>query len=303
MIGFLDEQDLTVLLEAMNKTKPEEEAKQLTAFIEMIRRQDKGVLINQYLALPEEVNTFEIEQLPVKKMMDLLQELFEEVLDCHCYYHQQDRKGLVGGGADPKIIDKVSEELRDIRVSGDYDFLSGFSRKIFYIQGINNGIAAAGRVSADSNQHVVKSLQRVNSHILRPLWWGTNVSNFTHSLVKLDRDVVHGIVAGYFAVLNGIKSILNFISGTNYFNVSSKHSDSEDYNDTALDYAAAINELEPLNAEQVKENDCHSDVVVRLEEFVAKRPSRPGFFKDVGEQLLDDKEIEDLSVDTVVKPR
>ncbi len=295
VIGFLDEQDLAVLLEAMNKTKPDEDAKQLTAFIDMIRRQDKSTLIDQYLALPEEANTFEIEQLPVKRMMELLQELFEEVLDCHCYYHQQDRKGLVRRGANPKIIDKVSEELRDIRVAGDYGFLSAFSRKVFYIQGINNGIAAAGQISADSNQHIVKSLQRVNSHILRPLWWGTNVSNFSHSLIKIGRYMVQGIVAGYFAVLNGIKSMLNFISGTNYFTISSKHSDSEDYNDTAFDYAAVINELEPLNAEQVKERDCHSDVVVNLEEFVAKRPSRSGFFRDVGEHLLDDQEVDDLS--------
>lgn len=295
VIGFLDEQEIAVLFEAMNKTKPEEDAKQFAGFIDMIRRQDKNVLINQYLTLPEEGKTLDVDQLPMKKMMELLQDLFEEVLDCHCYYHQQDRKGLEGRGTEPKIINKLSDELRDIRVTSDHSFLSGFSRKIFYIQGINNGIAASGQISADSNQHIVKALQRVNSHILRPLWWSTNVSSVSHGFVKFCRNVVDALVAGYFAVLNGIKSVLNFVSGTNYFNVSSKHSDSEDYNETAFDYAAAINELEPLNAEQVKETSCHSDVVINLEEFVAKRPSRPGFFRDVGESLPVETEVDNLS--------
>ncbi|CEG58446.1 DEAD/DEAH box helicase family protein [Legionella fallonii] len=297
VIGFLDEQDITVLFEAMNKAKPAEEAKQLLAFIDVIRRQDKEALINQFLVLPEDVKTDALEKLPARKMMEQIKDLFEEVLDCHCYYHQQDRKGLEGRDTDPKLINRVSEELRDIRIGSDYNFFSGFSRKIFYIQGIKNGMAAAGQVNADSNQHIVKALQRVNSHILRPLWWGTNVSNFTYSFIKFCRDVVDGIVAGYFAVLNGVKATLNFISGTNYFNVSSKNLDSEDYNNTAFDYAAAINELEPLNAEQVKEHDCHSDVVIELEQFVTKRPSRPGFFKDVAEVIPVETEenVEELS--------
>lgn len=294
VLGFLNEQDLTVLFEAMNKPNPVEEAKQFMSFIKVIRKQDKEALINQFLVLPEEVENFDIEQSPAKKMIEHMQELFEEVLDCHCYYHQQDRKGLEGRGTDPKIIARVSEELRDIRVGSDHTFFSGFSRKIFYIQGINNGVTTAGQISADSNQHIVKMLQRVNSHILRPLWWSTNVSNISYSLIKIGHNVVQKIVAGYFTVLNGLKSAFNKISGSTYFNISKKHPDSEDYNNTAFEYATVINELKPLNAEQVKKKDCRRDVVIKLEEFVAKQPPRPGFFRDVGECLAYDTKVEEL---------
>ena len=278
VLGFLNEQDLTVLFEAMDNPHPAEEAKQLLEFIHLIRVQDQEALTQKFISLPEGVNGLSLDVLPAKKMLDNIKDLIEEVLDCHCHYHQQDRKGLQYGNVSPKLISKVSPELKDIRIASDYSFFSGFSRKIFYIQGINEGVEAAGQISADSNKHVVAILQRVKSHILRPLWWSTNVSNFSHGFVKHSRDVVDGIISGYYGALNGVKSALNWICGRNVFTVSAKNSESEDFNNTAFDFALEINELEAMTPAQVEKTDCRMDVVKNLEEFIAQRPSRAGFF-------------------------
>ena len=125
---------------------------------------------------------------------------------------------------------------------------------------------------------MAKTLERVKSHILRPLWWSTNVSQLSHAFIKGCRDVVHGVVAGWFAMVNGFKSALNWITGSTYFTISVKHADSEDFNDTAFDFAAKVNELTPLDAKQVKEKECSIDVVTDVEHFVATRPARKGFF-------------------------
>ena len=283
MIGFLNEQDLIVLFEAMDRPDPASEAKQLIQFMSLVRAQDKEGLKQEFMSLPADLINFDIDKLPAKKVIENIKDLILEVLDCHCYYNQQDRKGTMGRGTEPKIINKISPELRDIRISASYGFFDNFSRKIFYIQGIRNGLKAGGEINADSNEHIVKLLQRVKMHILRPLWWGTNVSNFSHWVIKSCRDMVNAIVAAYYGIVNIFKSVLNWIIRREYFNVSPKHADSEDYNNTAFDFAREVNDLDPLDAEEVKKKECKNDVVEDLEDFVAKRPARPGFFPGVNE--------------------
>lgn len=282
-IGFLDEEDLTVLFASLNRPVPSVHAMQLREFIDIIRYQDKTALIQQFLTLSESEEGLDVQQLPIKSILDDISDLVQEILDCHCYYNQHDRKGIQYRNIAPRILDRVSPKLKEIRVSASPSFFSGFSRKIFYIQGINNGIEAAGQINADSNRHIIKELERVNSHILRPLWWGTNVSDFYHSFIKTCRNLFHLCVAGYFYILNELKSMCNDITESEYFNISSKHPDSEDYSDTAFAFAREINKLEPLSKGQVQEKDCELDVVIQLEEFVTKCQSRPGFFRDVSE--------------------
>ncbi len=290
IIGYLDVNDLTVLFKAMNKPAPAAEAKEFLKFIKVIKRRDVGTLVREFLTAPDQNNPFDIDKLPIKKMLDDVRDLIEEVLDCHCYYNDQDRKGSAGRGTNPKILSKLSNNLSGIQITSSYSFFSHFSRKLFYIKGIQSGIEAGGEISADSNSHFVKQLERVNTHILRPMWWGTNASNFGHAFIKFGRNIVHGIVDGYFAVLNGFKSLLNALGGYGFI-ISTKNPDSVDYNDTAFDFAHEINDLDPLNAEQVKEEKCHPDVVIKLEEFVNKRNTRPGFFRDAREAVETEAQI------------
>lgn len=276
--GYLDEKDLTVIFDAFGKEVPDFEAQHYLRFISIIRAKDKEALMNEFMYLPGDGQDFDFDKLPAKKMLDTITSLVEEVLDCHCHYNDQDRKGSIGGGQRPKLDAKISDKLSKTHIEASYSFLSGFSRKGFYIHGITQGLAAGGEISADANKHITKVLQRVQSHILRPLWWSSNVSDFTHSFIKGCRDVKQAFVAGWYGLVNGVKASLNWLMNSNYFIVSSKNQESEDFNDTAFDFAEKINKLDPLAAEHVVDKKCPVDVVTHLEEFVTKRSPRAGFF-------------------------
>ena len=279
LIGFLEEQDLVVLFSALGKEAPELEAKNFLRFMSILRKQDKESLALEFLTLPKDSTQLEFDQLAVKKMLDNIHALIEQVLDCHCYYNGQDRKGSEGTSNRPKLLERLSPDLADITIEVDRgSFFSNFSRKGFYIHAITRGLAAGGKVSADANQHIVKALERVKTHILRPLWWGTNVSNLSYNFIKACRDLAHAFVAAWYGLVNGSKSTLNWMTGRTYFKISEKHPDSEDFNETAFDFSSTVNELEPLGAEQVTEKECPVDAVTHLEDFITRRPARPGFF-------------------------
>ncbi|MBL7480462.1 DEAD/DEAH box helicase family protein [Legionella bononiensis] len=276
--GFLNEQDLTVIFNAFGRENPDQEAKQFQRFISLIRNQNKSKLIKEFMSMPMDSKEFDFDQLPAKKMLDTVSSLIEEVLDCHCYYNDQDRKGSVGMGERPKLLSKISDQLAGMRISSNYSFFSGFARKGFYIHGITQGLSAGGEVSADSNKHIANILQRVKSHILRPIWWSTNVSQLTHGFIKGCRDLLQSMKSAWYSTVNGVKSALNWVTNSHYFKLTSRNPDSSDFNDTAFDFSKRVNMLDPLATDHVKEKDCPVDVVTHMEDFVAKRPARPGFF-------------------------
>ena len=276
--GFLNEQDLTVIFNAFGRENPAQEAKQFQRFISLIRNQNKSILTKEFMSMPIDSKEFDFDLLPAKKMLDTVTSLIEEVLDCHCYYNDQDRKGSVGMGERPKLVSKISDELAGMQIPDDYSFFSGFARKGFYIHGITRGLSAGGEISADSNKHIANILQQVKSHILRPLWWSTNVSQLTHGFIKGWRDLLQSIKSAWYSTVNGVKSALNWMTNSHYFKLSSRNPDSSDFNETAFDFSKRVNKLDPLATEQVKEKDCPVDVVTHMEDFVAKRPARPGFF-------------------------
>ena len=84
--------------------------------------------------------------------------------------------------------------------------------------------------------------------------------------------------------MNGVKSLFNWISKSSYFTISSRNPDSQDYHETAHDFAEKVNALEPLTPEHVLAAACPTDVVVHLEKHVDSRPSRAGFFGNLGIQ-------------------
>lgn len=276
--GFLNEADLTVIFNAFKRQHPAEDAKQYLRFLSLIRNQNRVALSKEFMTIPEESSDFDFEQLPAKQMLDTITDLIEEVLDCHCYYNDQDRKGSIGTGQQPKLRAKISNQLADMQISSDYSLLSGFSRKGFYIHGITQGLSAGGEVSADANKHIAAVLQRVKSHILRPIWWSTNVSQITHGFIKGCRDLLHSLKSAWYSTFNGVKSAFNWMTNSHYFKLAFQNPDSSDFNDTAFDFSRRVNMLAPLGSEHVKEKDCPVDVVTHMEDFVAKRPARPGFF-------------------------
>ncbi|WP_298622423.1 DEAD/DEAH box helicase family protein [uncultured Legionella sp.] len=276
--GFLNEQDLTVIFDAFGKEQPDFEAQHYQRFISIIRAKDKEALRQEFMYLSGEGQDFDFDQLPAKKMLDTITSLIEEVLDCHCHYNDQDRKGSIGCDHKPKLEGKISSQLSEMIIKSEYGFFGRFSRKGFYIHGLTQGLAAGGEISAESIKHITKVLQRVKSHILRPLWWSSNGSNLMHAFTKGCHDVTQAVVAAWYGAVNGVKSSLNWLTNSNYYIISHKNLDSEDFNETTFYFAEEINQLDPLTAKHVMDKECPVDVVTHLEEFVAKRPARAGFF-------------------------
>jgi hypothetical protein len=168
-------------------------------------------------------------------------------------------------------------------VDSNYSFFSGFSRKIFFIQAIRNGLPRCAQINGDSNQSQVKVLERVKPHILRPLWWSTNMSNLGYTIVKLGRNITFALTACGFAVLNTLKTVLNLLGGK-YFTISTRNPTSEDYNDTAFDMAKKINKLTPFDASKVVAKDCLIDTVTEFEASITARRS-PQFFAPVTQHI------------------
>lgn len=286
LIGFLDEDDLAIMLHAMDKPQPKEQAATIMQFMKIIKMQDKKALQEKFMTVPEGSSEVSLDALPMKKTFELLGDLIKEVLDCQCCYNKHDNKGELTSEVTPKLYNNLLPELRTIFVEPSDSFFGYFSRKIFFIQAIRNGLPECAQVSADANQSQVKVFERINAHILRPLWWGTNMSNLGYAIVKMGRNTAFALRALGFAILNAFKTVLNPAT------VSIRNLVSEDYNDTAFDMAEKINELTPFDAPKVAATDCPSDVVSGLEASIAARRS-PQFFASALAQKAGTAELAD----------
>ena len=131
---------------------------------------------------PEEV--YDFEHSPLKKVLDNFAVLAEEVVRCHCYYQQHNEKGMQESDTvTPGFFRFVSAAIKDIRVPVFDDFMSHFSRRIFFIQGVRNGLPLAGQVFSDSNKEILETLQSIKNNLLRPLWWSVNTPGFIYNLL------------------------------------------------------------------------------------------------------------------------
>ncbi|HCA90138.1 MAG TPA: hypothetical protein DEO98_07165 [Legionellales bacterium] len=292
LIGFLNQDDLTVLFEAMGEKRPKDQAVHMMDFMKIIKRQDKQALHEQFMSFPAE-GEISFEALPIIKTIDLLSDLIKEVIDCQCGYHQHDNKGEQTEAIRSKLYDKLSPALQDIRVDSNPSFLSTFSRKIFFIQGIRDGLPRCAKVSAASNQSQIKILKRVKAHILRPLWWGTNMSNIGFRVIKIGRNTAFALKACGFAILNGVKAILNL--GSKRFVISARNAISQDYNDTTFDTAQKINELMPFDSNKVAAPDCQMDAVTELETFIKAHPGIRFFPPSAADSNIDPKKVPEFS--------
>jgi hypothetical protein len=290
LIGYLNEEDLTIMFHAMGKDKPREKAVSLLKFINILKTKNYNGL-KEYLTFPETASS--IDDLPLKKTISLMANLFEEVLDCQCYYNQQDRKGDTYPKASPKLLNVVSQKAKQIYVEHTYSFFSSFSRKIFFIQAIRNGLPECSQINADANQSRAKVLERVKLHILRPLWWGTNMSNIGFATVKLGRDIAFGVASFGYLILNGFKLAANLVTN-NYFIVSKRNPISKDYDDNAFTAAKEINNLSPFAAEHVARPECLPDVVTNVEHTIHKQP-HSGFFATALKEQCDENVLDEES--------
>jgi hypothetical protein len=268
IIGYLNEADLVEMMQALNIENPEQEAKRITQLMDILKCGDIQTLQKQFISLTDikDINSFDFKQLPIINTVTTLKQLIEEVIDCHAYYNNHDKRGNQTSSHHPKLLPYMSKTLQEIRVPEDRSFFSHFSRKIFFIQAIRNGLEPSGKISADSHRSQIKILNRINTHILRPLWWSNNVTTIEYYLIKLGRDIAFGLKSFGFFLQNLVKSMINSVFGE-YFTISSRNLISVDYNNTAFDFVKVMNDLEPLNSKSLSKNDCPEDVVEYLNSF------------------------------------
>ncbi|TAL66133.1 MAG: DEAD/DEAH box helicase, partial [Legionella sp.] len=246
LLGFLTVEDLTTLIETLGKENPKDKAEQILDLLDILKEQDVDDLQELFLTLPAE-SGMDFEKLPLAQTIKLMADLLEDIANCHGHYNQHDIKGAQGSQKPAKLLEHVSPNLRSQKVEASDSFFSGFSRKIFFIQAVRNGLPTVSQVNGDSSAIRLKHLERVKDHILRPLWWTNNTSGFGYRLVKAGRDFVYAVQNFAFAVLNFFKRIANFFTN-NYFTISQRNPVSSDFNDTAFQFSKDANELVPLDA-------------------------------------------------------
>lgn len=273
LIAYLDEDDFTLLLDSLGEGNPNQKAKQLVKFIQILEEEDEDALASEFLT-PK--NADDLEQIPLKDMLDLLKKLFTEVSDCHCFFNHQDLKGNISWDKRPKIYGKLSEDFKELKVDASYTFLNSFSRKVFFIQGVRNGLPIAGEINAESNRERRKELERVRNHLLSAAWWGTNspkLFNFYETIGSIGS----AFKQAYFSVVNAFKKGLN-IFGAN-FTISVPNKISQDYKETGYCLAEKINELSALDSTDIKLPTCPKDAIISLEKKIDDIIHFPSLFR------------------------
>lgn len=302
LIGFLSEADLQVILrakeaadsereaanlekEATNPDKkiadPEGAAKQLIQFLSLSQTE----IIEQFLSFKEE-ESLDFAKLPIQTIWENLSKVTDEIMDCHCYYNQHDHHGnriksktekeiwrpVEKKSPKPALLKQMSKELRGIKVDAPDSTLSNLSREMFYVQGLRKGLAEGSKISADSNKHLIRVIERVKYHILRPLWWSVNVSKLSYAIIKAGSNLTYALKARVFEIWNGKKTIGNSIARSDLFNIIKRNNDTSNYNDTAFSYAKKINQLSPLTRQEVAMPDCPPDTLTHIVKTLSGGP-------------------------------
>ena len=271
LLGFLNEDDLLVLLTAMGKPNPEEEAKNCLRFISLLREKNKNALAQEFMILPSELSHFDLGQTTMKQMLSTLDELIDEVLDSHCYFNGYGRKADLAH-VTPQIHTQLSPELVKIRGNSSDSYFNRFARKSIYAHAVDLSFVDKEGIREEANQYKLKALNQVKAHILQPLWWSSNLEQFTHRFVKRAHDFIKACEGYWIAFASAFK-------GDKYdLGIQTERSDENDFTATAFDFTESLNKLKSLTKQEVIKADCPIDQVVSLEEFINQRPSKIGFF-------------------------
>lgn len=269
LMGFLSESDLVVMMNALGKPGAKEKAALLFTFMQTLKTQNITDLTSLFLSLPKDKQL--IDDLPFKITIDLVANVLEEILECQCYFNQQDQKGNLNWGDrnNSSLAKDISPGLQQSRVDNEWGFWNSFSRKIFFIQGIRNGLPDSAAVQGEANQERIKRLQAINDNLLRPLWWSTNISKTSLAFVRFFQKVGEG-----FQQFGA--SIAALFTGRSSTPLSS-------YTETSVEevfqFAQVMNDLAPMTEKEVLAPDCPQDKVCNLEANIARRHAGPGFFR------------------------
>lgn len=255
MLGFLDESDFFHILKAISHNnynsigfikddKLKKDAELVTNFILMLKTGDKSLLKAKFLDVKEGTE-FKPEDLNLTKVIELSTKIISEIINCHCYYNQHDKKGVCATDTDFALKDKLSVDLSEVKINFNHTFMDEFARRIFFFKAIKNSTSRCSDISADSNRAKVKDFTRIKKHILSPMWWSVGLSSISSKVVKSSHVVGAHLKTFAYGVCNFVKEITNVFK-TEKMKISVPNETSKDYEDTAFDIADGINKLAPL---------------------------------------------------------
>lgn len=273
-IGSLKLDDLSFIFETRNIADHREVAAQLLRFKELINKRDFVGFKQEFLQCPND-EAYDFEHSPLKSVLDNFAVLAEEIIRCHCYYQQHDEKGVQRSDTTkPGLYESLSDAMKEIRIPAFNSFMSYFSRKIFFVQAVRNGLPKAGEVYADSHANTIKNLERIRDQLLRPLWWSVNAYQFIYQILIGAKNLFLYLKDLMHSFINSIKAVLRRVLG-NAPDLQDYVSNGigVDFTESAFEAAQTINELEPLTRDQVAARDCPSDVVTRVEQKIRQLPS------------------------------
>ncbi|NKB47368.1 MAG: hypothetical protein GKR77_06220 [Legionellales bacterium] len=142
------------------------------------------------------------------------------------------------------------------------------------MEGIREGVNAGSRIKAEANQHIIKHLQRVQTHLLKPLHRRVNASMLTRGLISMGHWIEFaGKKIGY-TLLNLCKRVGNLFRRDS-FKLSMKNPYSQSYRESSLTYSTALRKLTALTVEDVKAAECPPDTVARLDSMIEKPSMNP----------------------------
>ena len=275
-IGSLNVRDLEIIFSARNVSNAAESARTLLRFKALIEQKNFTTFKQEFMdCAPEEV--YDFENSPLKTVLDNFAVLAEEVVRCHCYYQQHNEKGMQESDTvTPGFFRLVSAAIKDIRVPVFDDFMSHFSRRIFFIQGVRNGLPLAGQVFSDSNKEILETLQSIKNNLLRPLWWSVNTPGFIYNLLLRVQGWVsflQNLVSKIIQAGNDLQILIFGGLADRQTQTTVKADIEGDFTLSALATAKIINDLEPLTKEQIAASNCPKDVITDVERAVNRLPS------------------------------
>ena len=271
-IGSLTDQDLNVIFSGRGIANSALSARQLLRFKELIVNKDFATFKQEFIQCAPGQN-FDFEHAPIKQVLENFAILAEEVIACHCYYQQHDEKGGQRFVRQPGFFDLLSDTAKEIQVPAFDDFMSHFSRRIFFIQGVRNGLPKAGKVYADSHQETIENLQSINNDLLRPLWWSVNAYSLFYKVMVGAKTVLFFLQDVLQRLIEAVNDMINWLFGMSSTNAMPATANiQEDYNLSAFTTAEVINNLVPLTKEQVAEQNCPEDVIQHVERAITQLP-------------------------------
>lgn len=280
-IGYLSQQEIEVILCAQkhidyqpNKELKNKHQRQINAhandlflFIQQIKNSNIHSLFKLLCLSENQQGELDLKNTRIANITSSLSQVLLEVKNIHCYYNQHNEKGMMFEEPfDTAFIQRLSQQIKSSRVSLDPDsFMSVMSRRLFFVQGIRNGLPKACAISHENAKPKIQRLQNIRNHILQPLWWGSKLSNLGSNLLQLTYDVYSRFIR---------TSILRIFYSTPKDNHQLKKvpKSHQSYMDTSLSYARALNSLDPLSAMSLLDNPVQHDVIENLEQQINDEP-------------------------------